>query len=176
MSWTSGKKTDKTKPVKSTASPAKKVKLATSPKDILAKAVCIHFFYLSTFIHIHREHLRHRLQKLLNQATSPRIPLRRMINPKSLPLPRAPMSHRMMKKLLASQPAKKGRVKKVVILLILLRATRARQIRMGTRAPRHKMFSLPRVSYRSQLLFINLNGLQVLSEKQKQSLPFPQKR
>jgi hypothetical protein len=53
----------------------------------------------------------------------------------------------MMKKPSVSQPAKGGRVKKVVILLILLRATRARQIRMGTRALRYKMFSLPRVSY-----------------------------
>ncbi|KAG1811241.1 uncharacterized protein BJ212DRAFT_1579263 [Suillus subaureus] len=35
---TNGKKTDKTKAAKSTASPAKKVKLPTSPKDILAKA------------------------------------------------------------------------------------------------------------------------------------------
>lgn len=50
LSCSSGKKTDKTKAVKPTASPGKKVKLPTSSKDILAKAVCIRFFSLSTFI------------------------------------------------------------------------------------------------------------------------------
>ncbi|KAG2344975.1 RNA-binding domain-containing protein [Suillus weaverae] len=41
---------DKTKAAKPTASPAKKVKLPTSSKDILAKAVCIRFFTLKASI------------------------------------------------------------------------------------------------------------------------------
>jgi hypothetical protein len=116
------------------------------PKTFWLRLYVFGFSALRPSFNIHREHSKHRFQKHPNQATTPQTPLRRMGNPKSLPLPRTPMTHRMMKSPPVFRPARRGRAKKVVILPIL-QTTRARQIRMGTRAPRYKMFSLPKVSY-----------------------------